>query len=193
MFGSFVLGALRGGLKPLNSYWCDREFVFCPCSFGGWGVSSPFLPIMFSRNKRYRELHWTVIQWKRAIKDVLEDQGQVGTALVRCPCSWQEGIGTGWFLRCLPTQTMNLCFRVFVTPQSLGALAHLEARAWGARAGNHWRWNQLLDKTLPVKSWPCLSHHAAEPRAQCPFHRVTGLSCSQPLQQPHGLEGLPHV
>lgn len=121
VFGSSVLGALRDGMKLLNSYLWDREFVFWPCSFGGL---SPFLPIMlFSRNKRCSELHWAVIQWEGAVEDVLEDQGQVGTGLWRCLCSWQEGVGTRWFLRYLPTQTI---------PQFRGSLlwCFLESSVW---------------------------------------------------------------
>lgn len=101
---------------------CGTENLFSDLAV--LGVLSPFLPIMlFSRNKRCSELHWAVIQWEGAVEDVLEDQGQVGTGLWRCLCSWQEGVGTRWFLRYLPTQTI---------PQFGGSLlwCFLESSVW---------------------------------------------------------------
>lgn len=37
-------GSFEGWAETLNSCLCDREFVFCPCSFRGRGCLHPFCP-----------------------------------------------------------------------------------------------------------------------------------------------------
>lgn len=131
-----------------------------------------------------------------------ENQEQMEESSRRCPrrsrAGWNclsEGVPAhaGWFLRWLPTQTIShFCDSLLCFPDSL-EFGWFGTRRDQSLRSTSWKPLEMESAVGQDSSSPYLSHHAAKPRAQCPFHQVTALSCSQPLQQPRGLEGLLHV